>query len=293
MTKNLALESLDCSGNSIPSLNVVNNTALRTLNCSKNNLIKINVTANTAIEDFDISGNCLSAINLRSNTALKKLNLSYNKEISLVDLRNNTELTHLYVRRLNLSELDLTKIAQLQVLNVLENPILSRVICPSMGWLSNVVLIDRYSTIYVLPDGGEIVEGNIEVDGRIWKKYNAGSSSDNHYGGIYASCVNPCPSGWRVPYYSELSSLSANYSEITTLNGMKGRWFSGSQIYSDSIPAVFLPVLKDSSYFVGCYWSYSVKSSENYYYLNFNNSKVGIDGGYYTKKYSVRCIKNE
>lgn len=90
VTKNLALESLDCSGNSIPSLDVVNNTALKTLNCSNNNLTKINVAA---------------------NTALKTLDLSYNKEISLVDLRTNTELTHLYVRHLNLSELDLTKVA--------------------------------------------------------------------------------------------------------------------------------------------------------------------------------------
>ena len=296
VTKNLALESLDCSGNSIPSLNVVNNTALRTLNCSKNNLIKINVTANTALEDFDISGNSLSAINLRSNTALKKLNVSDNKEISLVDLRNNTLLEELYASGLSISELDLTKVAQLQVLNVLENPILARVICPSQSWLSSVVAMNQYpTTIYVLSNGSEVLGGAIEIDGRIWKRYNENSSTDNIYGGTYTFGQTKCPSGWRTPTREELESLSAHYSAYTTYNGVKGRWFSGSKTYSESVPAVFFPVLNSSSSY-GSYWSSTAKSSgsTSAFSLFFNGSTVEVDkyGRDRSNAYSVRCVKD-
>lgn len=272
VTKNLALESLDCSGNSILStLDVVNNTALKTLNCSNNNLTKINLTA---------------------NTALKTLNLSYNKEISLVDLRNNTELTHLYVRHLNLSELDLTKVAQLQVLNVLENPILARIICPSQGWLIKADVSIGTQEIYCVTEAGLPVQGGcIEIDGKVWMGANVGYAYDNHYGGKYTFSQNPCPSGWRMPSKDELSSLSAHRSGMTTFNGVKGRWFSGSKTYSDSAPAIFLPILDgDSSH--GNYWSSTASTGDSAYYLYFNASSVYMNSTSRSNVYSVRCLKN-
>lgn len=230
VTKNLALESLDCSGNSIPSLNMTNNTALKAFNCSNNNLTKINVTANTALEDFDISGNGLSAINLRSNTALRKLNLSYNKEISLVDLRNNTELTHLYVAGLSISELDLTNNAKLERIDYHENP--------------NLI---------------SVINGGILIDGLTWALCNVGTSLyPEEYGNTYnfEQAQTVCPSSWRTPTREELQSLSAHYSAYITYNGVKGRWFSGSNVYSESAPAIFLSVLSGS--LNGGYWSSEV-----------------------------------
>lgn len=292
VTKNLALESLDCSGDSIPLLNVVNNTALGTLNCSKNNLTKINVTANTALKTLNCSNNNLNKINLTANTALKTLNLSYNKEISLVDLRNNTELTHLYVRHLNLSELDLTKVAQLQVLNVLENPILARIICPSQGWLTKADVSIGTQEVYCVTEAGLPVQGGcIEIDGKVWMGANVGYAYDNHYGGKYTFSQNPCPSGWRMPSKDELSSLSAHRSGMTTFNGVKGRWFSGSKTYSDSAPAIFLPILDgDSSH--GNYWSSTASTGDSAYYLYFNSSSVYMNSNSRSNVYSVRCLKN-
>lgn len=272
VTKNLALESLDCSGNSILSpLDVVNNTALKTLNCSNNNLTKINLTA---------------------NTALKTLNLSYNNEISLVDLRNNTELTHLYVRHLNLSELDLTKVAQLQVLNVLENPVLARIVCPSQGWLTKADVSIGTQEVYCVTEAGLLVQGGcVKIDGKVWMGANVGYAYDNHYGGKYTFGQNPCPSGWRIPSKDELSSLSAHRSEMTTFNGVKGRWFSGSKTYSDSVPAIFLPILNgDSSY--GNYWSSTAANGDSAYYLYVGGSSVYMNSTSRSNVYSVRCLKN-
>mgnify|MGYP002677702058 FL=1 len=249
----------------------MNNTALKTLNCSNNNLTKINVAA---------------------NTALKTLDLSYNKEISLVDLRTNTELTHLYVRHLNLSELDLTKVAQLQVLNVLENPVLARIVCPSQGWLTKADVSIGTQEVYCVTEAGLLVQGGcVKIDGKVWMGANVGYAYDNHYGGKYTFGQNPCPSGWRIPSKDELSSLSAHRSEMTTFNGVKGRWFSGSKTYSDSVPAIFLPILNgDSSY--GNYRSSTAANGDSAYYLYVGGSSVYMNSTSRSNVYSVRCLKN-
>lgn len=303
VTKNLALESLDCSGDSIPLLNVVNNTALGTLNCSKNNLTKINVTANTALEDFDISGNGLSAINLRSNTALKKLNVSGNKEISLVDLRNNTLLEELYASGLSISELDLTKIKQIKILDIHNNLILAHVICPSRGWLINTdTSIGIQETYCITGDGQPASGGCIEIDGIIWSCANVGYSPDSRHGEKYSfyDAQRACPNGWRTPSNEELESLSTNYSANSIFNGMNGRWFSGSNNYSELTDAVFFPYTNDNSS-AGSYWSSnSYTNSYNvrhYQYLILSDSNkysphIDYIDEYGKGKCSVRCVKD-
>lgn len=52
---------------------------------------------------------------------------------------------------------------------------------------------------------------------------------------------DPCPEGWRVPTKTELEGLMANKSAEVTVNGQKGYRYSGSSIYSDLVPALFLP----------------------------------------------------
>ena len=72
---------------------------------------------------------------------------------------------------------------------------------------------------------------------------------------------------------------------------MKGRWFSGSKTYSDSVPAVFLPVL-DASNSYGYYWSSTADGSYGAYSLFFNGSEVNVYGNSRSNAYSVRCLKN-
>lgn len=53
---------------------------------------------------------------------------------------------------------------------------------------------------------------------------------------------DPCPDGWRVPTYREITALEAHYSSIVTYKERKGRWFSGSKTYGSGVPAIFLPL---------------------------------------------------
>ena len=77
---------------------------------------------------------------------------------------------------------------------------------------------------------------------------------------------------------------------MTTFNGMQGRWFSGSKTYSDSVPAVFLPVINGGS--SGDYWSSSAYYGSSAYYLFFNGSSVNVSNNDRSSAYSVRCLKN-
>ena len=71
---------------------------------------------------------------------------------------------------------------------------------------------------------------------------------------------------------------------------MKGRWFSGSNAYSESAPAIFLPVLSGGSY--GYYWSSTANNSSSAYHLYFSGSSVDVRSNYRSGAYSVRCLKN-
>ena len=111
---------------------------------------------------------------------------------------------------------------------------------------------------------------------------------------------DPCPEGWRVPTYAELDQLNNNYSSWTTDdNGRSGRWFSGPNSYTASVPQVFFPAAgyrydydggarNRGNY--GDYWSSSPYSS-NAYGLSFSSSNVDVVIGYRARGDSVRCVQ--
>ena len=111
---------------------------------------------------------------------------------------------------------------------------------------------------------------------------------------------DPCPEGWRVPTYAELDELNNNYSSWTTDdNGRSGRWFSGPNSYTASVPQVFFPAAgyrydydagarNRGNY--GDYWSSSPYSS-NAYGLSFSSSNVDVVIGYRARGDSVRCVQ--
>ena len=129
------------------------------------------------------------------------------------------------------------------------------------------------------------------IDGVTWANYNLCANDENKKYGIWFSAdegQTACPYGYRLPTKEELESLSANYSDWTTYNGQNGRWFSGSQPYSSSVPAIFLPEWTDFPQ-LGIYLSSTQVSEGRYSSLNFLYSDVGImDDG--TNGY-VRCVK--
>ena len=115
---------------------------------------------------------------------------------------------------------------------------------------------------------------------------------------------DPCPTGWRVPTYSELTILINAKSSWTTNEGQKGYWFSGVSDIEYDAPVeedakVFFPAAGTRRYSdgsaiyrgnYGYYWS-SRPGSNGAYGLYFYSSYASMS--YYDRAngYSVRCVQ--
>ena len=111
---------------------------------------------------------------------------------------------------------------------------------------------------------------------------------------------DPCPEGWRVPTYAELSNLIKNASALQENGDQNGRWFSGSRSYSSASSKVFFPAAGyyntggNSGYnrgYYGYYWS-SKPSTYNAYRLYFGDSGTRTSLSDYNRGngFSVRCV---
>lgn len=117
---------------------------------------------------------------------------------------------------------------------------------------------------------------------------------------------DPCPHGWRVPTDGELETLIANKSQWTANGDIKGYFFSGNSVYSESVPQIFLPAAGSRNYIDGCnefgrgnagyYWS-SVGENSKYggaYALEFDQTPPKyINTLERAQGCSVRCIRDE
>ena len=163
-----------------------------------------------------------------------------------------------------------------------------------------------------------LVEGSVSLS----KGNNAGNSNVFYYGSYdwldspndnlwnagsesypVKTEYDPCPAGWRVPTYNELSALCQNYSNSTSNEqGQKGHWFSGSSSYSASAPQVFFPAAgyrsgdnseeRERNNW-GYYWSSTpYGNNRDAYHLRFNTS---IYMYYWSRArgYSVRCVQDK
>lgn len=114
--------------------------------------------------------------------------------------------------------------------------------------------------------------------------------------------ADPCPDGWRVPTYDELSKLFLNCSYWTANDtGQPGTWFSGSVSYKENVPQVFFPAggvrfnttgIANVRGGNGYYWS--SKPDTTYgasHYLVFGvNSNSKLTSTDRANGYSVRCV---
>jgi len=112
---------------------------------------------------------------------------------------------------------------------------------------------------------------------------------------------DPCPAGWRVPTITELKNLSKNKSAVTTVNGLKGYYLSGSVAYSSSVPSVFFYAtgrrnegnVMENRNVRGYYWSstrWNSNNRPNYMTFNTNTDLFEYNTSYYCMSVSVRCV---
>ncbi len=116
VSNNLLLTSLSIAGNSISTLNVENNIALKALDIAKydsgmsgslfGNFTSINLSKNTALESFNCQQNQIEQLDLSHNLLLKDLNCSQN-QIKSLDLSAHKALTTLKVNNNKLVSLNL------------------------------------------------------------------------------------------------------------------------------------------------------------------------------------------
>ena len=108
-----ALEELDCSINSISTLDLNQNKALKELRCYRNKINTLNIDECTELLFLDYDSNNLSSLSLSSNTKLKTLYCASNS-ISTLTLTNNTALETLGCANNSISALNLSSNTKLK-----------------------------------------------------------------------------------------------------------------------------------------------------------------------------------
>jgi len=98
---------LNCSYNSLTSLDLSSNTTLIYLNCDYNSLTSLDVSNDSSLRTLTFDHNSLTSLDLSSNTALTHLYCGSNSLISL-DVSSNTALTHLYCSSNSLTSMDVS-----------------------------------------------------------------------------------------------------------------------------------------------------------------------------------------
>src|SRR5574344_408570 len=108
VSKNTSLTVLYCNGNLLTSLDISKNTSLTVLYCNNNQLTTLDVSKNTSLTCLCCAGNKLTSLDVSKNTSLTVLYCNGNLLTSL-DISKNTSLTVLYCNNNQLTTLDVSK----------------------------------------------------------------------------------------------------------------------------------------------------------------------------------------
>ncbi len=102
-----ALESLDCYGTKITSLDVSHNTRLKALYVEETPLRSLDVTRNTALEILEIGGSDISSLNLKKNGNLRSFGAA-GAPLTSLDLSGNTRLSSVNIRNTRIRSLNIS-----------------------------------------------------------------------------------------------------------------------------------------------------------------------------------------
>ncbi len=124
LSKNRHLTGVNCKRNSLRSLSVAGCKELRTLDCSYNSLSTLDLSSATALESVDCSNNSLATLNVVGCSALRTLDCSYNK-LTTLDLSKTTGIVTVNCKRNSLTSIILTDCAALASLDCSYNSLTS------------------------------------------------------------------------------------------------------------------------------------------------------------------------
>ena len=144
---------------------------------------------------------------------------------------------------------------------------------------------------------GPTTDDGVLINGVKWATRNVGSAgtfvkSPQDFGNYYTweEAKTACPSGWRLPTYTELQGLDT------------GIWKTNGREFGTAPNTIFLPAagIRDSydgllhlegEY--GSYWSSTQNEDDELYAyrLYFDSSYAGWDTHEKGNGYSVRCVK--
>lgn len=110
------LEYLNCSNNSLQTINLSQNFNLKDLTCVQNNLLSLDVSNNTQLINLECSGNQITSLDVSQNLNLSELECADN-ELSNLDLTQNINLTSLICGLNPLTSLDLSQNINLSLLD--------------------------------------------------------------------------------------------------------------------------------------------------------------------------------
>ena len=112
---------------------------------------------------------------------------------------------------------------------------------------------------------------------------------------------DPCPKGWRIPTWTEAYALLDNSSPWSIVDGIQGRYVSGSTPYSNKVPNIFLSATgiresngnaayrNTSNY----YWTSRPAGKNEYYYFYAGITYIGSSVYAPVRGHAVRCVKDD
>ncbi|MEK3879076.1 leucine-rich repeat domain-containing protein [Paenibacillus sp. FSL M7-0420] len=120
LSRNTMLEKLECQENMLSRLDLSSNPHLQVLHCSYNSLHELNLEQNTALQQLDCSSNYIITLNIAECTELVEIRCNHNHLTSL-NISNQPALTSLRCFNNHLTGLDLSHNKQLTKLYCSEN----------------------------------------------------------------------------------------------------------------------------------------------------------------------------
>lgn len=114
------LETLDCSRNSLTSIDLSENTMLKSLNCSYNQLTDLSLNNQTELNSLNCNYNKLTYLDISNKPKLRALSCEYNY-IEQLNISNNINLEWINIRTNLLTNLDTTDNINLKVIEAFDN----------------------------------------------------------------------------------------------------------------------------------------------------------------------------